>query len=75
MPRVKRPLTADGEAIAEEIRKEYGGMLTVEQVMRLIGVSRNTAKKWLLDVPAVNINGRPKYMVSDLARKIDLCRL
>lgn len=75
MPRVKRPLTADGEAIAEEIRKEYGGMLTVEQVMRLIGVSRNTAKKWLFDVPAVNINGRSKYMVSDLARKIDLCRL
>ena len=54
----------------------YGGYMTVASVMTELGcVSRPTAMKFLVDVPAYNLTGKKVYDVADIAAKIESCRV
>lgn len=56
---------------AEDLRKRYGGLMTITDVGREIGVKDfKSIKKFLIGVPVVDVNGRPKYGVIDFARRI-----
>ena len=70
MPKLTR--TTDEEQYeADELRRTYGaGMLTREQIGQEFGLKHTATGDWVKDVPHVMVNGRPKYQVSDVARKI-----
>lgn len=71
MPRVKLMRNPAEDAIADEIRRNYGGMLSVNDLMRFLNVNdRRTAQKFVSDVPYYDVNGRRKWMASDVARKV-----
>lgn len=76
MPKLTR-LTDRERALADELQRTYGvSALTLVQVSKVIGVkSDNTARAWTRDLPYVMIGGRKKYMVSDVAKKIDSARV
>lgn len=75
MPRLKKSLSPEAQELADEIRKNYGGMLTLHGVCQLLGVKDNrTAKTFLDGVPRYDVNGKPRWMVSDVARRLDEAR-
>lgn len=75
MPRLKKSLSPEAQTLAEEIRKNYGGMLSLASVCQLLGVTDNrTAKKFLIGVPTFNVNGRERWMAADIARRLDEAR-
>ena len=75
MPKVKKPLSVQGEMTAMDIKKSYGGTLSIQGVMSYLGMSRRATEKFLKDVDAIVVNGRKRYMATDLARKIESCRV
>jgi len=76
MPKTRKLLSPAAEAIADEIRDNFGGMLTVQTMTKFFNCKdRRTAAKFLEDIPCYNINGRKQWMVSDVARKLDEVRL
>ncbi len=75
MPKVKKPLTQAEEMTAKEIKKSYGGTLSIQGVMGYLGMSRRATEKFLKDVDSIVVNGRKRYMATDLARKIESCRV
>lgn len=75
MPKITRA-TESQKYIADELRKIYGGALTLAQVKETIGAkSANTARAWVENIPYVVINGRKKWLTSDIAKKIDDARI
>ena len=75
MPKISRPLSQQIRITADYIKHDYGGMLSVTQVAKLLGMrNRKSADKWLADVDYININGRKRYMALDLAKKIEMNR-
>lgn len=75
MPRLKKSLSPEAQTLADEIRKNYGGMLALSSVCQLLGVADNrTAKKFLDGVPCFNVNGRERWMAADIARRLDEVR-
>lgn len=78
MPKVKKPLTQAEEMTAKEIKKSYGGTLNLQNVMSFMGISRHTAERaerFVADMDYILVNGRKRYMATDLARKIESCRV
>ncbi len=76
MPRLKKQLTEDELFTAEQIKRDFGALLSVDDVMRYLGCSsRNTAKKFLFDVDRIEVNGRSRYMAVDIARKVEAGRV
>ena len=71
---MKKFLTAAEEFTAEQIKKEYGAMLTIRDVMAFFGFSRSSAERYLSGVDAIKVNGKKRYMATDLARKIEAGR-
>jgi hypothetical protein len=64
-------MSAAEQAKADELRRTYGvGMLTREQIGQELGLRHTATGNWVKDVPHVDVNDRPKYQVSDVARKI-----
>ena len=75
MPRVKYGIPQAQKEIESDLREHYGGMLTAKDVAREISLSQYAAyMRWLADVPSIDINGRKKYRVADVAAKIYRCR-
>jgi hypothetical protein len=75
MPRPRSLRPAEGRRqLSAELRGLYGGALTLTDVMETIGVSQvQAAKNWIASagLEAVVINGRKKWLVSDVARALD----
>ena len=68
MPKILNLATKE---IAEELRSRYGGMMTCQDIMREIGAKHHTAgERWVADIPYTIVNGRKKWRVSEVARKI-----
>lgn len=58
-------------ALKEELSKKYGGLMTVADLERELGVTRSVAKKWAQDnVPGVMIGKRVKYEARLVAKAI-----
>lgn len=70
MPKVTYNLPTPDKELVSTIKKDYGGMLTLAQVCGVLCVSRDTARKFMKDVPAYNINGRRRWSATDLARRL-----
>lgn len=51
--------------------ERYGGYMTAANVMKELGVSRNTAIKFLSDLPSYSPTGKRVWDISDIARKIE----
>ncbi len=66
MPKVQWLLPPEQKAVADELRERYGGMMRSLDIQVELSVNKDTARKWLHDVPAVNVRlnqvcgGRPK---------------
>lgn len=72
---MKNFLTAAEEFTAKQIKSDYGAMLTIQDVMALFGFSRSSAERYLADVDSIKVNGKKRYMATDLARKIEAGRV
>ena len=71
MPKVNWCVPQRQREIAEELRERYGGMMTASDVMRELGLNHDApTTRWLEGVPAVIVNNRKRYRVSDIASKI-----
>lgn len=71
MPRVKYCLPSLQREIEDDMRSRKGGMLTVSDVSRELGLADlKRCRIWLSDVPKVVVNGRPRYRGADVAKKI-----
>lgn len=70
MPKIGMNLAA--KEIAEELRKRYGGMMTLADIKEEKGFEHDKpARKWVEDLPCEIVNGRRKWRVSDVARKTE----
>lgn len=75
MPKIGR-MTDTQRALADDLRKLYGGAMTLAQISESIGASSpHTTRKWAADIPYCLINGRKKYLVRDVAQKLGDCRV
>lgn len=71
MPRVKLLRNPIEDEIAEEIRRNYGGMLKLSSVKEVLGVKDyRTALRFLDGVPNYDINGYKRWMASDVAHRL-----
>lgn len=74
MPRLKKRIYATSsqeEIIAERLRAKYKAqLLSIPQIQKELGVSYDTAKKWLKDLDFYQICGSKKYDVNDVARHL-----
>lgn len=52
----------------------YGGYMTIQNIMKELGVSRNTAKKFAATLPSYSLTGKPVYDIEDVARLIESSR-
>ena len=62
------------QQLADEIKRTFGWSLTLQDVMDVLGFRHDSpTKKWLADegVDAVVINGRKKWLASDIAKALD----
>ena len=72
MPKLRAPQYV--REYADELRRNYGGMMTVTSIAEELGkVSRSTAFRFVQDIPAVIVNGKKRYKVTDVAKKILEC--
>lgn len=71
MPNIR--MTPEEKQLAADIRADFGGahVLTLTQVGKVIGhKSPHTARKWVSSLVPRRVNGRPVYLVSDVARRL-----
>lgn len=55
--------------------ERYGGYMTVANAMKEFGVSRPTALEYLSGLPVYSFAGRRLYDISDVAVRIEGCRI
>ena len=56
--------------------ERYGGYMTTANIMRELGnVSRNTALKFVADLPSYSPTGKRVWDISDIARKLEGSRV
>ena len=75
MPRLRKPIPKEVEEANGELRARYGGYMTISDVMKEIGCSRPTAKKFMTGVDSFSICGKTHYQTVDFAKKIESCRI
>lgn len=75
MPKLKKFKPAVVEEREAELRKRYGGMMTSADVSEELGrVDPKTVRKWLSGIVGVNVNGRLRFRVADIAEREYQCR-
>ena len=71
MPRTRVGIPAEQLEIEEDLRERHGGAMTALDVGRELGLSKYTSyNAWLSDVPSIDVNGRKRYRVRDVAEKL-----
>ena len=71
MPRTKVGVPPEQLIIEEELRTRYGGMMSAAAVGRELGLCKAPSyTRWLDGLPYNEVNGRKKWSVRDIARKI-----
>ena len=59
---------------ADELRKNYGGMMTISDIAVELGnVALSTAYRFIEGATYYNVNGRRRWMVTEVAKKILDC--
>lgn len=57
---------AELKTMANEIESKYGCFLNVSEVGKVLGVSRETARKLVSDLPCAEIGNTNKYYIYDV---------
>lgn len=71
MPKVRMLIPPEQKAIEDELYARYGGMMDKRSVGIEIGLrGYHAISDWLSDVPGTMINGRKRYRVAVIAKKI-----
>ncbi|MBO7172341.1 MAG: hypothetical protein J6V52_05260 [Bacteroidaceae bacterium] len=69
MPKLRRNVRE--AEIADDLRKQYGGMMDVTDMQHELGVKdRRTAERFLDGLTHVTVNRRKKWRVGDVAHRI-----
>ena len=55
---------------ADDLRTRYGGMMSLADVGEELGLGDKPTRKWLEGITAIDINGRKRYRVMDVAGKL-----
>lgn len=75
MPKLKKFIPAEQEERENELRKRYGGMMSSADVGEELGrVDPKTVRKWLSGITGINVNGRLRFRVADIAAREYECR-
>lgn len=75
---MRKPLqTNEQKLMIAELRKLYGGMMSLADICVEIGRTRDAAKRWIANVhlPHIDINGRPGFRTSDVAIALEAARV
>lgn len=68
MPKLKKFKPIEQETRELELRKLYGGKMTIADICIELGnVSRKTAERWVSGTPAIKVNGKRRFAVADIA--------
>ena len=70
MPRVSLNQTSVRER-QRILYERYGGFMSVANLMKELGVSRNTALKFAATLPSHSPTGVKRYDILDVARKLE----
>ena len=57
---------AELKTMANEISAQYGCFLNVTEVGKVLGVSRETARKLVSNLPCAEVNNSNKYYIYDV---------
>lgn len=75
MPKLKKFKPIELEEREKELRKLYGGMMSSADVGEELGrLDPKTVRKWLVGIEGVNVNGRLRFRVADIAEREYQCR-
>lgn len=61
---------ADKQAIVNDIRKNYGNMLNVQQVAKVFNCHRTTVSTFVDGVPYLKVGKEKKYLATDIGNLI-----
>ena len=75
MPKQKKFVPVEQEEREQELRKRYGGMMSSADVGEELGrMDPKSVRKWLSGLTGVNVNGRLRFRVADIAAREYECR-
>lgn len=76
MPKQRKFKPIEVEEREQELRKLYGGTMTIPDLQEEYGKSdRRVIEKWLNGLVAIKINGRLHFRVADVAQREYECRV
>ena len=62
--------TNELKAISTEISNQFGYILNVTEVGKVFGISRESARKLVADIPTAELTGSKKYYLYDILKKV-----
>lgn len=62
--------TNELKSIANEISGQFGYFLNVTEVGKVFGISRESARKLVTDIPIAELTGSKKYYLYDILKKV-----
>lgn len=75
MPRVNLNKSADVRDREKILYDRYGGFMSVANIMKELGVSRNTAMKFAARLPSHSPTGVRRYDIRSVAKLIESTRI
>jgi hypothetical protein len=74
MPRVNLNVNSAVKDRQKLLYDRYGGFMTIAEIMRELGVSRNTAIRFAAQLPCYYPTGVRRYDIRDVAKAIETRR-
>lgn len=62
--------TNELKSIAAEISGQFGYFLNVTEVGKVFGISRESARKLVADIPTAELTSSKKYYLYDILKKV-----
>jgi len=64
---------ATKKEIADDIKRQYGSLLSTTDAATYLGMCRAKTRKFLADLTCYDTGKEHKYLAIDIARKLDNC--
>lgn len=74
MPRVNLNVNSAVKDRQKLLYDRYGGFMTIAEIMKELGVSRNTAIRFAAQLPCLCPTGVRRYDIRDVAKAIEATR-
>ena len=62
--------TNELKSIATKVSGQFGYFLNVTEVGKIFGISRESARKLVTDIPTAEFTGNKKYYLYDILKKV-----